>query len=111
MNSTEEKRIFAWASENSSDKDILCSQKEAAKNSYFETFAEKEDVYEYGFETAAELEKQLKKRWQGDEVMAGIIRTCAVATFKNKPQEKPAGQQNSVSSASNVEIKDFVYDF
>lgn len=73
-------------------------------NSCFVAHENADYIREYGFETIAEIKKELEGMWLGEEYMEEIIKPVAVATMKHQPQ--------------NVEIKnkresldEFIYMF
>lgn len=102
----EEEKMYDWAKQNggfgfSSDD----------KETYFTPVTtEESDAMEYTPQNFPDFNKIFGDLWQNDDVMKEIIRVCAVACMKGKPQDdKP-----EYAEATNMEgdaVPTFVYAF
>lgn len=110
------RRMLAWAEKGKNQQitERIFPGFEPFAESYYEKIVENENlVYEYGFETFAELKKQLDKMWQEEMIMEEAALISAVAAMKNKPLEENMSQSAAVSGCQEgeFEIPEYVYVF
>ncbi len=115
MNLTsDEKKMFEWAKRehNSKNQDSIFSKPDAFRESYYEKHDDNGLVYEYGFETYAELRTQLDALWSDETDMYECIRISSVAAMKYKPMAD-ASTADCIGTLQNelYEIPEYVYVF
>lgn len=115
---SEAERILAWAEENRNAENPDYDWKEQSAG-YFHIFDNTDNAVSFGFDTIAELKSQLETMWgqdgaMKDITMKDIAMTCAVAAFRNRPQETPdahgSGKGEEAGDGTFM-IPDFVYVF
>lgn len=109
----EKDRILEWANENRKPGYPDCDWKEDVTG-YFITFDNTHNVMPLGFETVAELKSQLEAMWEQDGSMKNMAMTCAVAAFRNRPQNVSKVQKDEMEESAGNDpfvIPDFVYVF
>ena len=111
IDNTEITRFTNWAKENGSKENILMPP--LTGGSFFTPFEAEDNITAFGFSKLPELKASLETQWKNEPEMQGAILTCAVAAFKNRPQEEmPAPSPNSrEKQEGEIEIPDFVYVF
>ncbi len=110
---TETKKIHEWACKYGGDHMWKCYFGEIDKEagSYFErTRSEESEMTRYYYKTAAELEQELDRMWDKDDVMREIIKPVLVAAMKG---ERIVNECDTADTKSGIEdeLKDYVYNF
>lgn len=115
MNLTRDKeRMFEWAKREYDPKmaELVFLKSDVSRSSYYEKRDGDGLIYEYGFETFAELRTQIEVMWSNEAAMQECIRISSVATMKCKPDAETSDTEYIGSLQNELyEIPEYVYVF
>lgn len=111
------KRMFQWAQKEQDGQitDRIFSKFDASVESYYEKCDGNDKlVYEYDFETFAELKKEFSQMWKDESYMQDAVLISAAAAMRHKPTEENTLETVSTfrnAQEGEAEIPEYVYVF
>ncbi len=106
MNSTEYEKILAWSDKY--ENIYSFAVKDDGTDSYYESPELVGSLISYEFNTLPELEQKIQDIWNSSACFEELTKMCAIAAFKNKPEENLT---DTVDENKEFAIPEYVYAF